>query len=85
MAVANANNLTGQFNQLNGNRGIGVGQHFITAYGFDYQTANSICLASYSYTDANNARQSTTVADHGFRGLNDDSCVFSLICALLQD
>ncbi|KAF2969308.1 hypothetical protein GQX73_g4255 [Xylaria multiplex] len=63
---------TWKFGPLSGNRGIGAGQHFISAYGFDSQTLGSLCFASYTYTDANNARQNTMVADHGFRALNDD-------------
>ncbi|KAI0535145.1 hypothetical protein GGR58DRAFT_480334 [Xylaria digitata] len=63
---------TWKFGPLPGNRGVGAGQHFISAYGFDSQTSSSLCFASYTYTDVNNARQSTMVADHGFRVLNDD-------------
>ncbi|KAI2629291.1 putative class V chitinase [Hypomontagnella submonticulosa] len=63
---------TWKFGSLLGNRGVGAGQHFISAYGFDSQTSNSLCFASYTYTDANDARQNTMVADHGFRALNDD-------------
>ncbi|KAL7621624.1 hypothetical protein AAE478_008950 [Parahypoxylon ruwenzoriense] len=63
---------TWKFGPLSGNRGIGAGQHFISAYGFDSQTLNSLCFASYSYTGADNKRSSTMVADHGFRALNDD-------------
>ncbi|KAJ2969652.1 hypothetical protein NUW58_g9936 [Xylaria curta] len=63
---------TWKFGPLVGNRGVGAGQHFISAYGFDSQTSNSLCFASYTYTDGNNARQTTMVADHGFRALDDD-------------
>jgi hypothetical protein len=61
-----------EFGPLNGNRGVGAGAHFVSAYGFDSQTANSLCFASYTYTDGNGNIQNTMVPDHGFRVLNDD-------------
>lgn len=63
-----------EFGSLPGNRGIGnmIGTRFITALGFDSQTANSLCFASYTYTDSNNNVHNTMVEDHGFRVLNDD-------------
>lgn len=64
--------LQREFGPLNGNRGAANGAHFLTAYGFDSQTANSLCFASYTYTDSNNQLQNTMVADHGFRALNND-------------
>ncbi|OJJ66497.1 hypothetical protein ASPBRDRAFT_59613 [Aspergillus brasiliensis CBS 101740] len=63
---------TWEFGPLNGNRGIGAGAHFVTAYGFDSQTANSLCFASYTYTDGQGKIQNTMVPDHGFRVLDDD-------------
>uniref|UniRef100_A0A093XDC7 chitinase n=1 Tax=Talaromyces marneffei PM1 TaxID=1077442 RepID=A0A093XDC7_TALMA len=63
---------TWKFGPLVGNRGATRGAHFVTAYGFDSQTANSLCFASYTYTDSNNQIQNTMVADHGFRALNND-------------
>ncbi len=55
-----------------GNRGIAAGRHFLAAYGFDSQTANSLCFASYTYTGADNKVSNTMVQDHGFRALDDD-------------
>lgn len=60
------------FGPLNGNRGIAAGAHFVSAYGFDSQTANSLCFASYTYTDGSGTIQNTMVPDHGFRALDDD-------------
>ncbi|KAJ6133731.1 class V chitinase [Penicillium sp. IBT 18751x] len=68
-----------EFGSLPGNRGNGVmiGTRFITALGFDSQTANSLCFASYTYTDSNNNVHNTMVEDHGFRVLNDDPMFYS--------
>ncbi|ETS77353.1 hypothetical protein PFICI_11227 [Pestalotiopsis fici W106-1] len=63
---------TWKFGPLAGNRGVGAGKHFISAYGFDSQTPDSLCFASYTYTDAKGAKQNTMVPDHGFRALDDD-------------
>ncbi|GAB7352155.1 hypothetical protein MBLNU459_g2641t2 [Dothideomycetes sp. NU459] len=48
------------------------GSHFIQKYGFNSQTANSECYASFSYVNAANKRANTMIADHGFRALPDD-------------
>ncbi|KAI0419485.1 putative class V chitinase [Xylaria grammica] len=64
--------VTWEFGPLPRGRGTGVGQHFISAYGFDAQTASALCFASYTYTDAKNVQRNTMVADHGFRVLDDD-------------
>ncbi|KAJ6018170.1 class V chitinase [Penicillium sp. IBT 35674x] len=63
---------TWEFGPLAGNRGLMIGTRFISAFGFDSQTANSLCFASYTYTDGNNNVQNTMVPDHGFRGLDSD-------------
>ncbi|KAJ5970687.1 class V chitinase [Penicillium vulpinum] len=63
---------TWEFGSLNGDRGVGAGSRFVTAYGFDSQTANSLCFASYTYTDGNGNIHNTMVPDHGFRVLDDD-------------
>ncbi|PLB55790.1 putative class V chitinase [Aspergillus steynii IBT 23096] len=70
---------TWAFNSLPGNRGMGnmIGTRFITALGFDSQTANSLCFASYSYTDSQNNVHHTMVEDHGFRVLNDDPMFYA--------
>ncbi|KAK7962737.1 uncharacterized protein PG986_003562 [Apiospora aurea] len=44
------------------------GQHFIEAYGFNSQTPQSLCWATYRGSN----QQLTTIADHGFRALVDD-------------
>lgn len=64
--------LAREFGPLNSNRGAANGRHFLTAYGFDQQTASSLCFASYSYTAANKIKTNTMVEDQGFRVLNDD-------------
>ncbi|KAK8102995.1 glycoside hydrolase family 18 protein [Apiospora sp. TS-2023a] len=39
---------TWKFGPLNGNRGGGNGKRFLNAYGFDSQTPNSLCFATYN-------------------------------------
>ncbi len=55
-----------------GNRGVGAGRHFITAYGFDSQTPGSECFASFTYTGNDDKVSNVMVQDHGFRALEDD-------------
>lgn len=61
-----------KFNQLPGNRGPGIGKHFVSAYGFNSQTPNSECFASFTYTVTPGSVTNTMVRDHGFRVLDDD-------------
>ncbi|KAJ6037676.1 Glycoside hydrolase superfamily [Penicillium canescens] len=63
---------TWAFGPLPAGRGSGSGQHFIDAYGFDEQTVNSLCWATYTYTDQPGVISTSTVTDHGFRVLDDD-------------
>ncbi|KAK4033108.1 hypothetical protein C8A01DRAFT_40430 [Parachaetomium inaequale] len=63
---------TWKFGPLNRNRGDGSGRHFINAFGFDSQTPNSLCFASYTYTEAPGTIRNTMITDHGFRVLDDD-------------
>ncbi|KFZ18962.1 hypothetical protein V501_00864 [Pseudogymnoascus sp. VKM F-4519 (FW-2642)] len=64
---------TWAFGPLPGSRGAGSRKHFIDAYGFDEQTANSLCWATYTYTDQPPGTIATsTPVDHGFRVLDDD-------------
>lgn len=53
-------------------RGSGSGKHFIDAYGFDEQTAGSLCWATYTYTEQPGTISTSTPVDHGFRVLDDD-------------
>ncbi|KAF4634253.1 hypothetical protein G7Y89_g3858 [Cudoniella acicularis] len=64
--------VTWEFGPLNGNRGPRRGKHIITAYGFDSQTPNALCFASFTYTGQDNRVSNTMVEDHGFRVLGDD-------------
>lgn len=54
------------------NRAPAIGKAFVTAYGFDRQTANSLCFPSYTYTDDKDKVQNTMIEDQGFRVLDDD-------------
>ncbi|KAK4870248.1 hypothetical protein LT330_005302 [Penicillium expansum] len=63
---------TWAFGPLPAGRGSGSGKHFIDAYGFDEQTVNSLCWATYTYTAQPGVILTSTVADHGFRVLDDD-------------
>lgn len=65
-----------KFGPLNGNRGSGSGKHFLDAFGFDSQTSNSECFASFSYTLPGSV-ETTMIVDHGFRVLDDDPYVVS--------
>ncbi|ORY13819.1 hypothetical protein BCR34DRAFT_662986 [Clohesyomyces aquaticus] len=47
------------------------GKHFIYAYGFEPQTASSICFATYEF-QSNKQKLLSTIYDHGFRVLNND-------------
>ncbi|KFY85211.1 hypothetical protein V498_07750 [Pseudogymnoascus sp. VKM F-4517 (FW-2822)] len=76
-AVCNSNDggppATWAFGALPAGRGSGSGKRFIDAYGFDEQTANSLCWATYTYTDQLPGTIATsTPVDHGFRVLDDD-------------
>lgn len=44
------------------------------AYGFDSQTQNSLCFATFTYYPwaGNRPAATSTVTDHGFRVLDDD-------------
>ncbi|GFP59293.1 chitotriosidase-1 [Trichoderma asperellum] len=46
--------------------------HFIQKYGFDSQTVNSLCWATYQYPAANGQQAIMTASDHGFRALPND-------------
>ncbi|GFF22195.1 hypothetical protein IFM61606_08328, partial [Aspergillus udagawae] len=63
---------TWAFGPLPGSRGVASGKHFIDAYGFDEQTANSLCWATYTYTAQPGTISTSTPVDHGFRVLDDD-------------
>ncbi|KAJ6088215.1 CAZyme family GH18, partial [Penicillium sp. IBT 16267x] len=63
------------FGPLPGSRGTGSGKHFIDAYGFDEQTAGSLCWATYTYTEQPGTISTSTPIDHGFRVLDDDPYV----------
>ncbi|KAK8067767.1 glycoside hydrolase family 18 protein [Apiospora saccharicola] len=63
---------TWKFGPLNGNRGGGNGKHFLNAYGFDSQTPNSACFATYKYNQQGGTEATSTPVDHGFRVLDDD-------------
>ncbi|BDD62703.1 hypothetical protein MAP00_007663 [Monascus purpureus] len=65
----------GKFGPLNGNRGPGSGKHFIDAYGFDSQTPNSLCFASFTSTKAPGTITNTMTTDRGSRVLDDDPYV----------
>ncbi|KAE8326142.1 hypothetical protein BDV39DRAFT_193873 [Aspergillus sergii] len=52
-------------------RALGIGEHFIKAYGFDSQTRESLCWATYTYV-INDATYTSTVSDQGFRAKLDD-------------
>ncbi|KAK0630504.1 hypothetical protein B0T17DRAFT_616152 [Bombardia bombarda] len=66
---------TWKFGPLAGNRGIGAAKHFVSAYGFDSQTANSVCFAFLKrgmYGDGQEiltaAANLTSTADHSGTG-----------------
>ncbi|KAL4770196.1 hypothetical protein BDW60DRAFT_224434 [Aspergillus nidulans var. acristatus] len=46
--------------------------HFIQAYGFDSQTGGVECFPTYTYSENGGSRVTKTLADHGFRALEDD-------------
>ncbi|KAM0470857.1 hypothetical protein ACHAPX_009731 [Trichoderma viride] len=46
--------------------------HFIQKYGFDSQTVNSLCWATYQYPDLNGQQRIRTASDQGFRVLPND-------------
>ncbi|RDW92668.1 hypothetical protein BP5796_02062 [Coleophoma crateriformis] len=49
--------------------------HFVQYYGFDSQTAGSECWATASFNDPSGNPVISTVADHGFRVLNNDPMI----------
>ncbi|KAJ5986725.1 CAZyme family GH18 [Penicillium sp. IBT 35674x] len=63
---------TWAFGPLAAGRGSGSGEHFIDAYGFDDQTADSSCWATCTYIGSPGVTSTSTVVDHGFRVLDDD-------------
>lgn len=64
---------TWKFGPLPGNRGTGRGKRFLSAYGFDSQTSNSLCFASFTYTVGSpGTRTNTMIEDHGFRVHDND-------------
>ncbi|WYZ36481.1 hypothetical protein EsH8_XV_000034 [Colletotrichum jinshuiense] len=52
----------------------GSGKRFLNAYGFDSQTQNSLCFATFTWAPfpGNRPQGTSTVTDHGFRVLDDD-------------
>ncbi|KAJ5901541.1 CAZyme family GH18 [Penicillium taxi] len=63
--------VTWELGPLPAGRGSGNAKHFIDAYGFDDQTANSLFWAIYTYTDQGGVISTSTPVDHGFRVLDD--------------
>lgn len=66
--------ITWEFSHTPGDPRLGANNafpHFIQKYGFDSQTVNSLCWATYQYP-SNGQQAIMTASDHGFRALPND-------------